>query len=99
MTFKKSLAALAFALPVVLGVNLSFSENDDVDVLTMVVASPAKGSDPACDFLEPIKQDLIENLFTNECGDAVSHLSSYEHLPKDRLYRLTVLYDWHSMMP
>ena len=38
----------------------------------MVAASPAKRSNPACDFLEPIKQDLIENLFTNECGDAVS---------------------------
>ena len=43
------------------------------------VASPAKQSNKwnesnsksACNFLEPIKTDLIENLFTNECGDAV----------------------------
>ena len=68
--------------------------------LTMVAGSPAKRANPACDFLEPIKTDLIENLFTNECGDAVSLLSSYyEHLSKDRLYRPTALYVCHSMMP
>ena len=41
----------------------------------------------SCNFLEPIKKDLIENFFENECGDAVSLLSSYssyyEHLTKD----------------
>ena len=46
-------------------------------------ASPTKRT--SCDFLEPIKKDLIENLFENECGDAVSLLSPYyyEHLTKD----------------
>jgi cytochrome c peroxidase len=53
MVFKKSLAALVFALP-------------------FVLASPSKvrSNNPKCDFLEPIKTDLIENFFTNECGDA-----------------------------
>jgi len=51
MAFTKSLAALVFALP-------------------LVLASPKPRSNPACDFLEPIKTDLIENLFENTCGDA-----------------------------
>ena len=38
-------------------------------MLIVVVGSPAKQS---CSFLEPIKTDLIKNLFDNECGDAVS---------------------------
>ena len=52
----------------------------------MFSASPSQvRPNPACDFLEPIKKDLLENLFDNECGDTVSHLSSYyEHLSKDR---------------
>jgi len=51
MAFKKSLAALVLALP-------------------LVLASPSKvRSNSACDFLEPIKADLLENLFDNECGD------------------------------
>ena len=72
MAFKKSLAALVFALPLVFGTNLYFSNN--VDVLTTVVAaSPAKRSNnPACNPLVPIVQDLVENLFDDECGDAVS---------------------------
>ena len=83
MVFKKSLAALVLALPLVLGMNLFFSKN--VDVLTVIAASPSQvRSNAACNFLEPIKQDLIENLFDNECGDAVG-LSSpyYKHLSKD----------------
>lgn len=71
MAFKKYLAALVLALPLVLGMNLFLSKN--VDVLNMISASPRKvRPNPACDFLEPIKKDLIENLFTNECGDTVS---------------------------
>jgi hypothetical protein len=86
MAFKKSLAALVLALPLVLGINLFFSKN--VDVLNMIAASPSKvrSSVPsACEFLEPIMTDIIENLFDNECGDGVSLLSFYcEHLSKDR---------------
>lgn len=51
MAFKKSLSALVFALPLVLGVTIKQRTN-------------------ACDFLEPIRDDLLENLFDNECGDA-----------------------------
>jgi cytochrome c peroxidase len=51
MAFKKSLSALIFALPIVLG--LSIQQRVD-----------------KCAFLEPIRDDLLENLFTNECGDA-----------------------------
>ena len=81
MAFKKSLAALVFALPLIFGMNLFSDKNHDV-VLTMVAASPT-GRNAACDFLEPIKADLIENLFDNECGDAVSLLSLYyEYLSK-----------------
>ena len=47
----------------------------------MISASPSKvRPNPACDFLEPIKKDLIKNLFTNECGDTVSLLSPYYEL-------------------
>jgi manganese peroxidase len=75
MAFKKSLAALVFALPLVFGTNLYFRNNVNV-LTTIVAASPARRSNnPACDFLEPIKQDLIENLFDDECGDAVSVFS------------------------
>ena len=65
--------------------NLIFSKNVDVLNRDMIAASPSQvRSNPACDFLEPIKKDLLENLFDNECGDAVSHLSPYyEHLSKD----------------
>jgi hypothetical protein len=59
-----------------------------LNMLTMIAASPSKvrSSVPKeCEFLEAIKTDLIENLFDNECGDAVSVLSPYyEHLSKDR---------------
>ena len=80
MVFKKSLAALALALPLVLGMNLFFSKN--IDVLNMTIAaSPSQvRTNPACDFLEPIKADLLENLFDNECGDTVSLLSLYSLL-------------------
>ena len=71
MAFKKSLAALVFALPLVLGMSLFFSKN--ADVLNMIAASPSQvRSNAACNFLEPIKADLLENLFDNECGDTVS---------------------------
>ena len=82
MVFKKSLAALVFALPLILGMNLIFSKN--VDSLTMIsLAALPNKRNAACDFLEPIKQDLLENLFDNECGDTVSLLSPYyEHLSK-----------------
>jgi hypothetical protein len=84
MVFKKSLAALVLALPLVLGMNLFFSKN--VDVLNVIAASPSQvRSNPACDFLEPIKTDILDNLFENMCGDTVS-LSSpyYDHLFKER---------------
>jgi cytochrome c peroxidase len=32
-------------------------------------ACPSRELNPACNFLEPIKKDLLENLFDNECGD------------------------------
>ena len=84
MAFKKSLAALILTLPLVLGMNLFFSKN--VDDLTMITASPSQvRANPACEPLEAIKTDLLENLFDNECGDTVSFLSSnYEHLSIDR---------------
>ena len=85
MVFKRSLAALALALPLVLGMNLFFSKN--FDVLNMIIAaSPSQvRTKKACEFLEPIKEDLLDNLFDNECGDTVSLLSPYyEHLSKDR---------------
>ena len=82
MAFKKSLVALILALPFVLGMDLAFCKN--VDVLTMIAASPSKVRSTACDFLEPIKTDLLDNLFDNECGDTVSLLSHYyEHLFKE----------------
>jgi cytochrome c peroxidase len=42
-----------------------------VVTLPLVLASPSKvrANNPKCDFLESIKTDLIDNLFTNECGD------------------------------
>ena len=36
------------------------------------LASPSQVRSTSCDFLEPIKADLIENFFDNECGDTVS---------------------------
>ena len=47
----------------------------------MIAASPSQvRANKACDFLEPIKEDLLENLFDNECGDTVSLLSlHYEY--------------------
>ena len=50
----------------------------------MIAASPSHvRSFATCNFLEPIKTDLLENLFDNECGDTVSFLSPYyEHLSK-----------------
>ena len=57
-------------------------------MLNTIAASPSQvRANKACDFLEPIKEDLLENLFDNECGDTVSPLSEsshYEHLSKDR---------------
>ena len=52
----------------------------------MIAASPHQiRNNPACDFLEPIKQDLLENFLGNECGDAVSLMSPYyEHVSKER---------------
>jgi hypothetical protein len=86
MAFKKSLAALVLALPLVLGMNLLVFFSMNVDVLTMIAALPGEvRSNKACDFLEPIVTDLLENLFDNECGDTVSLLSPYyEHLSNDR---------------
>ena len=85
MVFRKSLAALVLALPLVLGMNLYLSKN--FDVLNMITASPTQRQiNSACDFLEPIKADLLENLFDNECGDTVNLLSPYnEHLSKDHI--------------
>jgi hypothetical protein len=87
MSFKKYLAALFFAIPPILGMTLLFSENDDIDVLNsnIIAASPSQvQSNPACDFLEPIKKDLLDNLFENECGDTVGRpFPYYEHLSKD----------------
>ena len=89
MVFKKSLIALVLALPLVLGMTLLFFNNlKNIGVLMiMIAASPSQVRSSACDFLEPIKEDLLENLFDNECGDTVSLLSPncYEHyLSKDR---------------
>ena len=84
MVFKKSLAALVLALPIVLGMNLFISEN--LDVLTMIAALPNQvRENKACAALAPIVDDLLDNLFDNECGDTVSFLSPYyENLSKDR---------------
>ena len=83
MAFKKYLAALVLALPSILGMNLFLAGM--FDVLNMISALPTTPSNnSACDFLEPIKTDLIENLFTNECGDTVGLLSPYfKHFSKD----------------
>ena len=71
MVFKKSFAALVLALPLVLGINIFFSKI--FDGLTMIPASPSqvRRSSPACDALEAIKTDLLDNFFDNECGDTV----------------------------
>ena len=71
MVFKKLFAALVLSLPLVLGINIFFSKN--VDGLTMIPASPSqvRRSSPACDALEAIKTDLLDNFFDNECGDTV----------------------------
>jgi hypothetical protein len=52
----------------------------------MNAASPNQvRSNAACNPLEAIKTDLLDNLFDNECGDTVSLLSFYyEHLSEDR---------------
>lgn len=87
MAFKKTLAALIFALPLVLGMNLFLFSSKSVDMLTMIAASPSKvqSKSAACDFLGPIMTDLLDNLFDNECGATVSLLSSYyKHLSKYR---------------
>jgi cytochrome c peroxidase len=55
MVFKKALAALVFTLPLVLGLTIN----------RRAAVVPAK-----CAFLLPIADDLLDNLFTNECGDA-----------------------------
>jgi cytochrome c peroxidase len=55
MAFKKSLSALIFALPLVLGLSIKRA---------------ATALNPKCAFLEPIRDDLLNNLFSNECGDA-----------------------------
>jgi len=55
MAFKKSLSALVFALPLVLGLSIKRADT---------------ALNPKCAFLEPIRDDLLKNLFTNECGDA-----------------------------
>ena len=62
-----------------LNMNLFFSKNVQVDLLTMIAASPNQvQNNTAFDFLEPTKMDLIENLFDNyECGDVVSCLFFY----------------------
>ena len=74
MVFKKSFAALVLALPLVLGISIFFSKN--VDGLTMIAASPSHVRSSACDPLEAIKTDLLNNFFDNECGDTVSFFFS-----------------------
>jgi hypothetical protein len=54
MVFKKAFSALIFALPLVLGLSIKRQ-----------TAVPEQ-----CAFLVPIAEDLLDNLFTNECGDA-----------------------------
>ena len=84
MAFKKSLVSLVLALPLVLGMNIIFGKNADVLTMISLAALPSKRNS-ACNFLEPIKTDLLDNLFDNECGDTVSFLSPcYEHLSKNR---------------
>ena len=74
MAFKKFLAALVFAVPVVLGMHLFFLNKLIILKCSCMVAGlPGKrGLNPKCEFLQPILTDLVENLFTNECGDTVS---------------------------
>ena len=50
----------------------------------MIVASPSQvRENKACTALEPVVDDLLDNLFDNECGDTVSFLSPYhEHYLK-----------------
>jgi len=54
MAFKKSLSALVFALPLVFG----------------LAVKRDTAFDERCEFLRPIRDDLLKNLFSNECGDA-----------------------------
>ena len=99
MPFKKSLAALVLALPVVFGMHLFFKQN--IVMLIRLAGLPSKrGLNPKCEFLQPILTDLVDNLFTNECGDTVSLFFSpyYEHLSNNS-YRLTELFVSVSMMP
>ena len=62
----------------------NFSAKND-DLLTAIAASPSQVRSTACNPLEAIKTDLLENLFDNECGDTVSllSLSYYKHLSDD----------------
>jgi cytochrome c peroxidase len=53
MVFKKSLSAFVFALPLVLGLSVKRDT----------------AFDQRCEFLRPIRDDLLKNLFENECGD------------------------------
>jgi len=59
MAFNKALSALVFALPLVLGLSVS-KRQAEADALV-----PEK-----CAFLLPIRDTLLNDLFTNECGDA-----------------------------
>ena len=79
MSFKKYFVFLSFFIPLILGMNLFQVFSKNADVLNMIAASPSQvRSNPACDFLEPIKKDLLENLFDNECGDTVSRWLHYD---------------------
>jgi hypothetical protein len=73
MAFKKSLVALVSAFPLVLGTRLFFLVNIDA-ILTIVAGASISTRNHVpekCKFLLPIVDNLVHNLFTNECGDAV----------------------------
>jgi len=61
MAFKKFVAALVIVLPLVLGSPSKVRSNSGLN---------SEPEESACDFLEPIMADLLENLFDNECGDS-----------------------------
>jgi hypothetical protein len=67
-------------------------------VLIIAVALPAERAvNPKCDFLAPIAKDLLDNLFENECGDAVCSFASHGFTLSQVSPRLTVPFVSSSM--
>jgi hypothetical protein len=71
MVFKKSLSALVFVLPLVIGTDLCLGKYQCADHAAGASISRRSDVPSECAFLLPIVDTLVDDLFTNECGDAV----------------------------